>query len=873
MQDIVLDSRHGRQTNVIGRFGSFLKSVLLALILGLLFGLDFVLYLRSGTVQLFDGVWNTSVFMVLTGIVVGVLAAMLLLFFSRSLQKMLFAFGCAALVWGIFCQFLQIDKAQYLGVLLSPLLGTDIAVLTDGYSHLIICGVVFVLAYIISGKLSKTSMAYLIGSLILVIGVFFVAEMFDTNKNPTFKEVYKTADNSFSEKNKKVVFLFLPNMASFSAINAGSGNDLEKNNLLRNVELGFFMKNGFKLYSNAYVPNENKDANLVELLNILDEKPYFEHILNSAGLENLWKFKSPQRTDVFLQDNQMQDVFRKAGYKLSAYQSQNIEICKKNNQYTVDRCINEQSMPVDVNGVKFSELDKASLLFKQWMNSLGLVGNDTVAGVLQYVLDKQTLQNVFLPYERMYVVNSLRVLQTVLENISSDKGAGVYFVYLNFPDNLLIYDEYCNIKPQSKWNSLTPSVKLPMISRNTKEYNEQMLCLFGQLEEFMNGLKELKPEDNITVILQGLSGKKSDTAPNLNFVEKFKEQNMVMTAIHDGNPHFGISHKICNSKDILRSYLFKIRSCDEFSGIKISDGTQETLRGALKKVRVSKDMLSEAENVYDNWQKQWQENKKLSVIIKKKAAIEQLKVQATEETKDPDALQSEMAVRALIDSLNNETFPEKTGNKDNELKVDTENTSNPEIKTEVEDVPLERTDENEHNRKTETETKQPQAVENDVLEVEQNKADEKTSEAKDMKPATSEPKEAVVAEETVKVSKPEVMPKIKETSKAEKTEEKAEDKPTAPQAVEVEPMLKTGKAPIQAKETLADKAPTAAEQSKAVAVETVIEKDTTPDKTTDTSADFLLEDEEDEWELDPAKALGVSGDEQKPEEKIIVKVK
>ncbi len=892
MQDIVLDSRHGHQTNGFSRFGNFFKSMLLALILGLLFGLDFVLYLRSGTVQLFDGSWNTSVFLVLAMIVIGAIAAMLSLFFSRGLQKMLFAFGCAALVWGFFCQFLQIDKTQYLGVLLSPMLGYEIASLTDGYSHWIICGLVFVLTYIIAGKLSKTSMLYFIGSLLLIIGGFLAFEMFDAVKKPAFKEVYKATDSGFSEKNKKVVFLFMPNMTSFSAINAGLGKDLDKSKLLRNVELGFFMKNGFKFYPNAYVPNENKDANLIELLNILDNKPYYEHVLNSTGLEKLWKFKSPQRTDVFLQDSQMQDVFRKAGFKLSAYQSQNIEICKKNNQYAVDRCINTQSLPVDVTKAKFSEQERATLLLKQWLSSLGFVDNRTVAGGLQYVLDRQTVQNVFLPYERMYVVNSLQILQTVLENISSDKGAGVYFVYLNFPDNLLIYDEYCGIKPQTEWNSLMPSVKLPMIARNTKEYNEQMLCLFGQLSDFMSSLQELKPDDNITVILQGLSGKKVGAAENLNFVEKFKEQNMVMTAIRDGNSRFGVSNKICNSKDILRSYLFKAKGCDEFSGVKVSNGTQETLRSELKNDRINKSMLPEAVSAYDNWLQQWKENKKLSVIKLKKAIVEQVKVKAEEKPQDKDSLQSEMAVRALVDNLDSTVSPEKTTDTTEKAKAEVEKSPKVEAKTEVEDVPLEHSGKN----KVKPEL-QPQAEENrnEVVNKDETVKSEPVAPVVREKADENKPKERVVPAEDKTAKASETEKKVEEkVATPTETPEVSRTEPVAPTEAKIEP--KSANQPVEPTkpETKPEPVKAAAEQPKAVAVETKVEEKATPtetveikekqvtshnqpqakdDSNAENSVDFLLEDEEDEWELDPAKALGVSGDEQKPEEKIIVKVK
>ena len=225
-------------------------------------------------------------------------------------------------------------------------------------------------------------------------------------------------------------------------------------------------------------------------------------------------------------------------------------------------------------------------------------------------------------------------------------------------------------------------------------------------------------------------------------------------------------------------------------------------------------------------------------------------------------------------------------------KVEVENSPKVEAKTEVEDVPLERSGKN----KVKSEH-QPQAEEN------RNEAINKDEAVK------AEPV-APVVEEKADEDKPKerVVPAEDKTAKASKTEKKVEEKvatPTetpevsrtesvAPTEVKAEP--KSASQPVEPTKTEAktEIVKAAAEQPKVVAVEAKVEEKAIPtetveikekqvtsnnqqqakeDSNAENSADFLLENEEDEWELDPAKALGVSGDDQKPEEKIIVKVK
>lgn len=885
MQDIILDSGQGRRRPAgnNSRLNGIIRGFLLALTVGLLWGLDFLLYVRSGTAVIFDGIWNTSVLSALLVVVLTVMAAVAVLFFSGSLQRLVFSLLCSVWIWGFMSQFLQIDKSQYLTVFLTPLVRYEAALLTDGYSHWIVGGIVFIAAYIVSGRFSRTSLAYLAGILFFVLAGFLANEMLSPVVRKPLVEVYNSNDSDFSDKNKKIVFLFMPNLSSYGAIGQSSNNDVDKNDQLRNVELGFFVKYGFMMYPNAYVIHDNKDANLVEILNILDNKPFDEHVLNNVGLEKLWKFKSPQRTEIFLKDNQLQDVFRKAGYKISVYQNQNIELCKKNNQYTVDRCINRTSLPFDINNAGFSETERVVLLIKQWLTSMDILQNNTIVTAVQYLVGREEAREFSLPYERLYVVDSVQVLQKLLEDMAMDKGAGVYFVYLDFPDNLLIYDEWCKVRPQNKWNTLNPKVNLMSVSRNTREYNEQALCFWGQMGELMDNLEKVNSLGNMTIIMQSISGKRDATADSLSFIEKFKEQKSALTAIRDNTAKFGVSNRICSSKDILRAYLFNTKKCDEFNGLAIAGSSREVLRADLKERKVTKEILPAAAAFYEDWQA-----KRKSIRLHPDLKLKKIQKDSAEQIVDVNALQTEDAVKALVDGLHSaEKAPEPKAEAADVVE-------NAETSSETEDVPLEYS-EKEPTARSQEKMSEPEVVVEPVSDEAPAavEASDMSKQAERKVEPENKPNdnEAVAVPEVKEEKQPESeIKKVKESPevpvealKQEKNDATTEAEVTQNNAVpplpEAEMIPETVVEPVAAAQ-ISEKAET--EQSEPVAAEAQPQPEVEPatveaqtESTLPVSADFLIdEDDEEEWELDPAKALGVSGDEKPvPVEKIVVKVK
>ena len=847
MQDIILDSKTGNYARRRRFLSGILRTGLLAVVLGLLVCLDFVLYMRSGSVFVEKGEIHMPTLICCAYLFGGAVLLMIVTSFSRWLQTVIFALCGAVLAWGFMNQFLQIDKAQYLTVVTAPFINPEIAGLFEGYSHWIISAIVFIILYYLIDRLSSINLFYLAGILAFVTGGLLGTGMMLAEPKPQVSEVYKSTDTDFAEGNNKIVFLFMPDSASYTALATGSKKDIDKSKLLQRVELGFLLKYGFKLYPNAYMTTDNQDSNLVELLNLLDNKSYSDHLLNNVGLEGLWKFKAPKKTEVFLQDNQLQDVFKKAKYKVSAYQNQRFEICKKNSQYTVDRCLNRANLPFDVR-TGISEDARVDLLLAQWVSSLDIL-NQTLVNVVHSIAGRNVAKTISLPYNQMYVVNSFDVLQRLLDDISADAKSGVYFVYFEFPNNLMVYNEWCQLKSQNYWEVLNPKVKVPSVSMSRGAYNEQMLCFWGQMDELMQKLTKIGATKNMTFVLQGLNGlQKSDDGGN--FVNNFKNSNTVLMAIRSPQAKFGVNHSICRSKDILRHYLFNAPKCTEFNGLPVPANLQDTIRTQFDDYRIKKPTLLKAMKAYGEWFDKWKGKRVPLFKIHKIVAEPEPVAPVTD-----DEMLTDDAVNALTVAIPNNNTETVVKEPETQAKTVSEEAAK--------DVSAEDIEEDE-NIELPQPAAEPSVDEKEEVEAvapaEKTEVKEEKSKVDDVPLEHSKPEGEVAKEKVVTTVSAPSTQKVEgqNTQKVENTVTEPEQKVEAPVVVEQQPVEKI----------VVEVPATVEEDTETIEVREVV----VPQQSTNVSVDFLLEGSEEEWELDPAKALGVSGDET-PSEQIIIKVK
>ncbi len=166
----------------------------------------------------------------------------------------------------------------------------------------------------------------------------------------------------------------------------------------------------------------------------------------------MWNFRHVRDEDVFIKNAQLVDVYKNSKYRVNAYQSRGIDFCRKNNEMNVDKCVSKVNAPVDASGLKLSAWDKSKLLLLQWLNSFHFVSDwSTVYGALNEVMSADRMPIIGVSYDALYVVNSFKTLDVLLEDIEKDKGNRAYFVFLDIPSDMYVYDQFCRLKPQSQW--------------------------------------------------------------------------------------------------------------------------------------------------------------------------------------------------------------------------------------------------------------------------------------------------------------------------------------------------------------------------------------------------------------------------------------
>lgn len=830
-----------------------LRSFALAILLSLLVSFDFVLYMHSGSVFLAEGGINIPVLTNIAYIFAVCSLLMFITFLFPVIQFGVFSIVCALLAIGFMTQFLQIDRSEYLVFLLSSV--WDSSTYLEGISHWVVAGLTFIITYYLLTVLSVKSLARISIFLCLVIVLFFGVDFMSGKAPEQISEVYQSTESNFAPQKKKTVFLFLPHAAPYGAISAESRNKIDKRELLQQVELGFLVKNGFKVYSNAYITGDSDEINMVELLNILDNKIYREHLLSNISLDSLWKFKSAQRPYMYLKDNQLHDIFQRAQYKVSTIQNQQIELCKKNAQYVSDRCYSRISLPMDVTTRGFSNEDRTAVLLYQWLNSFELITNTYIVDILQEILGSTGMKHLAYPYERLYVVDSFQVLQKLLDLIVADDGAGVYFVYLNFPDDLLVYDQWCKLKPYARWNTLNPKFNTSMMYVNSTDYNEQMLCLWGQLSDFMQNLVSLGQEDNLTLVLHGVSGLERIQDTPKSFIDKFKNQNLVFMAIRDPEAKFGINRRVCHSRDLLRQHLFG-QLCQEFEALKFSKSSKDALVSELKDNGIKKYMLPRALEKYDAWLQEWQ-TKRQPPFLKASFPVKQKMLE------DQKVLQTDTATQILSEGLNprghepvNEDILQNNTEIDEVILSEQENEIVPLVHSEMKNVQIESSEVKE-TVKTNKESVSVQETTADISVKDEPKSEKKTVEVK--KTVKTDKPAAASAKKEVKPSKKVSVPVKKTIQTVEGSKTKIIVKPSTKSSSAV-------KVTVSPAYEYADVEEAAPNLNKSL-----LESTTSSNSSNGTavmhaeqhsvSGDFLIENQGDSWEFDPAKALHVSGDE------------
>ncbi|MBQ8870211.1 MAG: hypothetical protein IJ019_02405 [Alphaproteobacteria bacterium] len=584
--------------------------ILKSLYVFLLLSINMVLFAASGNMTIFgpNGMLFYEVLILLLCLAVFSFVIIGMFYKYAPVQNIicsLFTFGFIII---LFNQFYQLDAKAFLGDFFDNYLVDFTPTFLYKYSNIIVAFILSLMfSWLVFAVSVKVFSVYVLLFLITFVGI--VKHDFTNHKQQQhdFIEVYNSQTQSSENKSyNKFIYIMLPNFASHKYFEM-TDNFFAKSTY--DLMMGFLAKNNFEVFSNSYIENDDQFMNVVQSVNTYSTKTPEEHTLDTIVLNKYWNFFNINDEYVFLKDNQLFDSFKKAGYNISAYKSRGIDICHKNHQLNVDRCVEKINRPVNVYDSGIPLMGRTQLLFAEWISSMGISNFAPLYKFLKVFSEPEKLPLIGINYNNLYVINSIKIFDILVENIFSDNGAQAYFVYTDIPSDMFIYDEFCNIKPREKWINME---NLPWIRENNsllkyKSYMEQTRCLYGKLQYFIDQLDNKQLLDKTVIIINGVSSNHNfNDMRYKDFTQRFINDKMVALAIiTPDNKNFKINDKICASKDIINNYLYNSDNCDE-AEFDFPVSIKNKVVKELINDDIETEYIEKSIDIFKKWYKKWQ---------------------------------------------------------------------------------------------------------------------------------------------------------------------------------------------------------------------------------------------------------------------------
>lgn len=598
-------SRKGKPIDQDKKDPQWLDSLLVVLFIFSLFAMDLLAFAGSGYMNVFEkSVLPIPEILLIFLWIFGVASIVIFMFHKNRVAKYICASLSAILIaYVISRQFFQYNQDFMVGNYPLP-----VAMIIS----LMFGGLTFVVFYQKDRVLYRV--LYVVIFLVLFINTYFTHYLMGHNED--FETIYNT-QQQVQQKSKRIIYFMLPNFASYSYISKIGNEEAVKT---QEIMQGFYQKNKFTVYDRAYTPEPNYTGNIIRSVNPTINKISSAHRMDTKMLDSYWRLHNLRTEYIFLQNNELYDLMQNGGFQVSAYKSRDIDICRKQHKFNVNRCVEKVNKPIDLYHTTLSVFDRSKILAVEWLASMQLSKDLSFAyNFVGLFVDPNDLDNSKIDFNGLYVVNSLKTFDVLLNNIKQDSGRQIYIVFVDLPSNMYVYNEYCQLKHPSKWVSMT---SMPWIAQDYKTerqnaYLQQTRCLFGKFEQFMENLRQERVLDDSIIIIQGVSSA-NDFAPFTSdaSADKFISSRMVNMAIYDEkSDRFRVDDRFCATTQIVTEYLYPNRKCGEdITGYhqKIIDNINSDL------TVLNKGMKNYTIDIFDRWYQEWdkvnQEAMKNSVI-------------------------------------------------------------------------------------------------------------------------------------------------------------------------------------------------------------------------------------------------------------------
>lgn len=571
---------------------NWLDSLLCILFISFLFMADFILFAGSGSVQVFvNSIFPTAeITIVLLGIILFATICIMIVFKFRRVKHILVSCFSLLFIYIIFKQFSQYYHYVNIGTHVVPVytvLGIAIACMTFALfeQEKLLYRILYVVA---------------IGVLFLNVYISFIG----SEETHEFVESYNMQQESES-KGKKFIYLMLPDLPSYSYISTFHSSEAEKTG---HIITGFWQNNNFKVFNRAYTPEENYLYNMAAALNPTAKSDSRQHILKNRMLSEYWRFYNLRNEFIYLKHNELYDIFRKNNFQISAYKSRDFDMCRKNYFFNVNRCVEKVNRPANLYDMDISASSKAGILTIDWFSSTHLFDRmiPSLYKFLNPMMNADKMPMVGTNYNNLYVVNSIKTFDVLLEDMKKDSGRQAYFVFADVPSDMYIYDEFCKIRPQTEWINRTnlPWIKRDYTYQRRTAYLQQTRCLFGKMQKFIDDLKKADLWKDTVMIIQGTSGVNNfSDNPIDDITEDFIANRLVSMAIYDAAMEKSENdERLCSTSDFVAEYLYGFKNCNT-SNLGMHENIIAELNSKIG--YLSKDINQDYSGKFNEWYNEW----------------------------------------------------------------------------------------------------------------------------------------------------------------------------------------------------------------------------------------------------------------------------
>ena len=587
-------SRKGKFIKKINRDPQWFDTLLVMLFVFFLPAIDFILFAGSGDLQIVSSHFKPiAEVAIILGSIFAIAALLVLPFHRKRMGKYVVASLVSVLfVYIIFRQFFLYQQGISLGGSSVPI-SIIIALLAGAVTFAVF-----------RQKRVFFKVLYVIAFAVMFANVY--AAYSGTAENKEFEETYNIQQPSTAPA-ERFIYLLMPNFESYAYL---SMMNTDAARVTQDIMQGFYQKNKFTVYAKAYVPENNYFANMIRSFNPTSNELSLTHRINTKLLDRYWSFHNLKNEYIFIKNNELYDIFKQRDFNISAYKSRDFDMCHRDHQLNVDRCVEKINKPINLYNTRLPVLSRAGILAVEWITSMRLFNDASfVYGMLGSVMNIEDVPMVGTDFNNLYVVNADKTFDILLENIKQDTGKQAYFVFIDLPSDMYIYNEYCQIKPQNEWVTM---VNLPWIRKNYKDerqnaYLAQMRCLFGKMGEFMDGMRANGLLDNTSIIIQGTSGVNDFSNGNNDVsVEQILNNRIVNMAIYkDKANKYSTDERFCTTNQILTEYLYPDKKCEN----DLTDYHQKMVDTINQQLNLyNRNINADKTSAFNAWFEKWKEH-------------------------------------------------------------------------------------------------------------------------------------------------------------------------------------------------------------------------------------------------------------------------